>query len=115
MNKEEPEKAPQTETMTEKMNKKKEDSKFELEKEDGYTTPIRIWFASYTKNKKLGVDKNNGELINPTDITIFDDIWYKLSMLMTEKAEHQFTMERVDKLLKIIVQKEHDMKPYFEM
>lgn len=84
--------------------------------EDGFTTPIRIWFANYTnKLGKVHINKLDGLLSNPTDLEVFDDVWQKLSLLMIEKAEHQFTMERVDELARVVSKEKNGIEYYVEM
>ncbi len=103
-------------TLKDVLREEKEESKFKLEEEDGFTTPIRIWFASYTR--KLGtihVNETEGDLISPSDITKFDDVWYRLTLYFWEKADHQFTMERVDELSNILSDKLEDLESYYEM
>ena len=93
-----------------------ENSKFHIERKDGFTTPIRVWFASYVnKIGKIYVNKHDGSLQDNADLVHFDDVWLKLTLYITEKAEHQFTMERVDELHKVLSQENKDISYYVYM
>ena len=80
---------------------------FQLQKMDGFTTPIRIWFSAYINkfsdpitgfSKAHHVSPKDGLLSDPSKIVIFDDIWQKLALYMSQQAEFQFCKERVDQL-----------------
>lgn len=104
-----------------KSNKKDDDidskrnAKFIIEQQDGFTVPIRVWLAAhFNKIDKISVDARDGSLSNASDLAIIDDLWLKLTLYMTAKADRQFTMERVDELSKAL-EDDGDLKYYVYM
>ncbi|CAI2377411.1 unnamed protein product [Moneuplotes crassus] len=64
---------------------------------------------------KIKINEAEGELTTPSDLKVIDDVWYKLTLHFWSKADHQFTMERVDELSEILSEKVEDLSSYYEM